>query len=126
MMLVKAGAPVDSMIDAIVPHLEEGDIIIDGGNSEYTDTNAVSQLGFDFEHWVWEESRRGADHNGVGISTQNCTKPPSLIVSFWSKRPTAASKARTHGDVPVLSGPLQATPGRHVVPCIRPSMYTAM
>lgn len=39
MMLIKAGTPVDMMIDAIVPHLEEGDIIIDGGNSEYTDSN---------------------------------------------------------------------------------------
>ncbi|KAK6752005.1 hypothetical protein RB195_003431 [Necator americanus] len=39
MMLVKAGAPVDSMIESIAPHLEKGDIIIDGGNSEYTDTN---------------------------------------------------------------------------------------
>ena len=35
MMLVKAGKPVDDFIDKIVPLLEEGDIIIDGGNSEY-------------------------------------------------------------------------------------------
>ncbi|CAJ0601780.1 unnamed protein product [Cylicocyclus nassatus] len=39
MMLVKAGAPVDAMIEAIVPFLEQGDILIDGGNSEYNDTN---------------------------------------------------------------------------------------
>ncbi|EGT59889.1 hypothetical protein CAEBREN_00692 [Caenorhabditis brenneri] len=39
MMLIKAGTPVDMMIEQIVPHLEEGDIIIDGGNSEYTDSN---------------------------------------------------------------------------------------
>src|SRR6202453_3958568 len=32
MMLVKAGAPVDEFIQQIVPHLEKGDIIIDGGN----------------------------------------------------------------------------------------------
>ena len=38
MMLVKAGQPVDSFIDQIIPHLEEGDIIIDGGNSHYPDT----------------------------------------------------------------------------------------
>ncbi|CAI4231822.1 unnamed protein product [Auanema sp. JU1783] len=38
MLLVKAGSAVDAMIDSIVPHLEAGDIIIDGGNSEYTDT----------------------------------------------------------------------------------------
>lgn len=39
MMLVKAGKPVDDMVDMLVPHLEPGDILIDGGNSEYVDTN---------------------------------------------------------------------------------------
>jgi 6-phosphogluconate dehydrogenase len=38
MMLVKAGKPVDDFIDMIIPHLEEGDIIIDGGNSHFPDT----------------------------------------------------------------------------------------
>lgn len=38
MLLVKAGSAVDSFIDQLLPHLEKGDIIIDGGNSEYTDT----------------------------------------------------------------------------------------
>ncbi|XP_078483772.1 6-phosphogluconate dehydrogenase, decarboxylating-like [Ciona intestinalis] len=38
MMLVKAGAAVDAFIDKLVPLLEPGDIIIDGGNSEYIDS----------------------------------------------------------------------------------------
>jgi len=38
MMLVKAGSAVDAFIDKLVPLLEAGDIIIDGGNSEYQDT----------------------------------------------------------------------------------------
>ena len=38
MMLVKAGKPVDDFIELIIPHLEAGDIIIDGGNSHYPDT----------------------------------------------------------------------------------------
>ena len=38
MMLVKAGSPVDDFIEQIIPHLEEGDIIIDGGNSHFPDT----------------------------------------------------------------------------------------
>ena len=38
MMLVKAGQPVDAFIDLIMPHLEPGDIIIDGGNSHFPDT----------------------------------------------------------------------------------------
>ena len=38
MMLVKAGAAVDALIDQVIPFLEEGDIIIDGGNSHYPDS----------------------------------------------------------------------------------------
>ena len=39
MMMVKAGKVVDETIEQIVPHLEKGDIVIDGGNSLYTDTD---------------------------------------------------------------------------------------
>ncbi len=38
MIMVKAGAPVDAVIDELVPLLEPGDIIIDGGNSHFDDT----------------------------------------------------------------------------------------
>ena len=38
MLMVKAGKPVDLLIEQLIPHLEEGDIIIDGGNSFYKDT----------------------------------------------------------------------------------------
>lgn len=38
MMLVKAGKPVDDFIEMLIPHLEEGDIIIDGGNSHFPDS----------------------------------------------------------------------------------------
>lgn len=38
MMLVKAGLAVDDFIEQLIPHLEAGDIIIDGGNSLYQDT----------------------------------------------------------------------------------------
>ena len=39
MLLVKAGSAVDDFIEQIMPHLEPGDIIIDGGNTHYPDTN---------------------------------------------------------------------------------------
>ena len=39
MMLVKAGKPVDEFIEQLIPCLEAGDIIIDGGNSLFEDTN---------------------------------------------------------------------------------------
>ena len=38
MVMVKAGKPVDMFIDQVLPHLEDGDIIIDGGNSHFPDT----------------------------------------------------------------------------------------
>ena len=38
MVMVKAGAPVDAVIEQLIPLLEEGDIVIDGGNSLYSDT----------------------------------------------------------------------------------------
>lgn len=39
MLMVKAGDTVDQMIGTLLPHLEAGDIIIDGGNSHFPDTN---------------------------------------------------------------------------------------
>lgn len=38
-LMVKAGVAVDEFITTLLPHLEKGDIIIDGGNSLFTDTN---------------------------------------------------------------------------------------
>jgi len=38
MLMVKAGEAVDAFIDKLLPHLEDGDIIIDGGNSHFPDT----------------------------------------------------------------------------------------
>src|SRR3954469_23460659 len=52
MLMVKAGDTVDQMIDQIVPHLEKGDIVIDGGNSLFTDSNrrtkALAEKGLHF------------------------------------------------------------------------------
>ncbi|MFM7311654.1 MAG: NAD(P)-binding domain-containing protein, partial [Cyanobium sp.] len=45
LVMVKAGQPVDDMISTLSPLLEEGDLLIDGGNSLYTDTERrVAQL----------------------------------------------------------------------------------
>ena len=52
MIMVKAGGPVDAVIESLIPLLDKGDIIIDGGNSLYTDTERrdkwLSDLGFRF------------------------------------------------------------------------------
>lgn len=39
MLMVKAGQAVDDMIEQLVPHLDKGDIIIDGGNTHFPDSN---------------------------------------------------------------------------------------
>ena len=44
MLLVKAGAAVDAFIEQLIPALEEGDIIIDGGNSHFPDTIRRAEL----------------------------------------------------------------------------------
>ncbi len=52
MLLVPAGKIVDSVIEDLLPHLQPGDIIIDGGNSHFTDTERreiyVTEKGFGF------------------------------------------------------------------------------
>jgi 6-phosphogluconate dehydrogenase len=58
MLMVKAGDTVDHMIDQLVPHLERGDIIIDGGNSLFTDTNRRTK----------ELSDKGLHFIGTGVS----------------------------------------------------------
>ncbi len=40
LVMVKAGKPVDDMIDQLIPFLDKGDIVIDGGNSFFPDTKA--------------------------------------------------------------------------------------
>ncbi|WP_419886986.1 decarboxylating NADP(+)-dependent phosphogluconate dehydrogenase [Neobacillus niacini] len=57
-LMVTAGKPIDSVIQAILPHLESGDIIMDGGNSHYTDT----------ERRYDELKSKGIGYLGVGIS----------------------------------------------------------
>ncbi len=58
MMLVPAGKPVDSVIEDLLPHLEEGDIIIDGGNSHFDDTDRR------FEYL----KGKGLNFMGIGVS----------------------------------------------------------
>ena len=58
MLMVKAGEPVDEFIQLLIPLLEKGDIIIDGGNSHYPDT----------ERRCAELKKKGMYFIGAGIS----------------------------------------------------------
>src|ERR1043165_6271442 len=58
LIMVKAGAPVDAVIEELKEHLQEGDCVIDGGNSLFSDT----------ERRVEELSGTGIKFFGMGVS----------------------------------------------------------
>ena len=70
-IMVKAGGPVDAVIKSLIPLLDEGDIIIDGGNSLYTDTERRDQYC----------SEAGMRFIGAGVSggEEGALKGPSIM-----------------------------------------------
>jgi 6-phosphogluconate dehydrogenase len=96
MMLVPAGAPVDSVISDLLPHLEAGDLIIDGGNSHFTDTNRRAK----------DLTDKGIHFLGVGISggESGARHGPSMMPggperAYERVRPIfEAAAAKVNGD----------------------------
>ena len=80
MLMVKAGKPVDDFIETLVPHLEEGDIIIDGGNTHFPDTIRRTK----------SLAEKGILFIGTGVSggEEGALKGPSIMpggnVKAWS------------------------------------------
>ncbi|QDT17982.1 decarboxylating NADP(+)-dependent phosphogluconate dehydrogenase [Alienimonas californiensis] len=71
MIMVKAGPAVDAVIEAIKPHLDKGDVIIDGGNSYFVDTNRRYD----------ELTKEGYLFVGAGVSggEEGALKGPSIM-----------------------------------------------
>jgi 6-phosphogluconate dehydrogenase len=71
MLMIKAGPAVDSMIETLLPFLEPGDILIDGGNTHYPDTNRRTAL----------VESRGLLYIGTGVSggEEGALKGPSIM-----------------------------------------------
>ncbi len=71
MMMVKAGQPTDALIEQLVPHLEEGDILIDGGNAYFPDT----------ERRYKELQAKGLRFIGAGVSggEEGALKGPAIM-----------------------------------------------
>src|SRR3954469_10813571 len=71
MLMVKAGAAVDEFIEHLLPHLEQGDIIIDGGNSLFMDT----------ERRVKYVESKGLQYIGTGVSggEEGARNGPSIM-----------------------------------------------
>src|ERR1044071_3376618 len=78
-ILVKAGAAVDAVIDQLVPLLEQGDIVIDGGNSHFPDT----------ERRFKKLAEKGLRFIGSGVSggEEGARRGPSIMpggpLSTW-------------------------------------------
>jgi len=86
-IMVKAGKPVDDMIEQLLPHLEPGDAIIECGNSLFTDT----QRRFDYLR------PKGIGYLGVGVSggEEGARHGPSIMVG--------GSKEQWHNAEAVLT-----------------------
>ncbi len=71
MLMVKAGKPVDDFIEMLIPHLEKGDIIIDGVNSHFPDTTRRTKY----------LQSKGLLYIGTGVSggEEGDQKGPSLM-----------------------------------------------
>ena len=96
MMLVPAGAPVDSVIKDLLPYLQPGDLIIDGGNSYFKDTNLRGRV----------LAGKGIQFLGVGVSggEEGARHGPSIMPggpegAYERVRPIfEAAAAKVEGD----------------------------
>ncbi len=97
-MMVPAGKAVDELIDELIPHLDKGDILIDGGNSHFPDTTRRTKY--------LEE--KGFLYIGTGVSggEEGARKGPSIMpggsVKAWGfVKPIFQSiSAKVDGDIP--------------------------
>src|SRR5664279_990494 len=112
MLMVKAGKPVDEFIDQILPHLEPGDIIIDGGNSLFEDT---------IRRTKYVESK-GFLYIGTGVSggEEGARRGPSIMPggspAAWPhvKDIFQAVSAKVEGNVPCCDWVGEAGAGHYV------------
>ncbi len=94
MLLVKAGQAVDDFIELLIPHLDKGDIIIDGGNSHFPDTIRRTQ---------YVESK-GLLYIGTGVSggEEGALKGPSMMPggspAAWPQVKNIFQKICAHTD----------------------------
>jgi len=96
MLLVPAGAPVDSVIKDLLPHLEKGDLIIDAGNSYFKDTDVRLRT----------LAAKGVQFLGVGVSggEEGARHGPSIMPggpksAYERVRPVfEAAAAKVNGD----------------------------
>jgi len=111
MMLVPAGPIVDAVISELMPLLEKGDIIIDGGNSHYTDTERRIDLLKD----------KGIHFMGIGISggEEGARRGPSIMpggdMEAWQQvKPILEAVSAKVNDEPCVAYMGKAAAGHYV------------
>ncbi len=115
-ILVKAGGPTDAVIDSLVPHLDKGDVIVDGGNALYTDTirreKALTEKGLLF---VGSGVSGGEEGARFGPSLMPGGKPESweILKPVWM---ACAAKVDATTGKP-LEGAAPGKPVKGGVPC---------
>lgn len=100
LFMIPSGAPMDAMMDAVLPLLEEGDTIIDGGNADFHDTRRrFSRLSGTGKHFV-----------GIGVSggASGARHGPSMMVggsahSWTQLRPMAEAIAAEFNGQPCVA-----------------------
>jgi 6-phosphogluconate dehydrogenase len=111
MMLVPAGKPVDDVIESLLPLVQPGDIIIDGGNSHYTDTlRRVTYL-----------QGKGIHFMGIGVSggEQGARTGPSIMPggdpeAYPHVRPMLEAVAAKVNNVPCVAHLGKGAAGHYV------------
>jgi len=100
MMMIKAGKPVDQTIEGIVAHLEPGDILIDGGNSWFKDTQErTRRLEAKGLHFVGSGVSGGEDGARFGASLM-----PGGAKEAWDRiRPVFESIAASSNSGPCVT-----------------------
>lgn len=100
MMMVKAGPAVDDLMETLIPHLDKGDILIDGGNTYYADT----------ERRTKSTEEKGLLYIGTGVSggEEGALKGPSMMpggspAAWPAVKPifqAISAKVGPKGDIP--------------------------
>ncbi|MEX0717911.1 MAG: NAD(P)-binding domain-containing protein, partial [Planctomycetaceae bacterium] len=114
MLMVKAGPPVDALIQQLTPLLDKGDILIDGGNSDFRDTNRRTQ----------EIEASGLLFIGTGVSggEEGALKGPSIMPggskAAWPHVKeifqAISAKVGPQGDIPCCEWVGEAGAGHYV------------
>lgn len=99
LFMIPSGAPMDAMIEAVLPLLAKGDTIIDGGNADFHDTRRRSR----------QVTGTGAHFVGMGVSgEQGARYGPSMMVGgsthSWAQlKPMAEAIAAKFGGAPCVA-----------------------